>query len=383
MQVEPTLLSWALDRSGRTVSDIAGRKDLKHFREWVAGSRSPSYAQLEKFAHYTHTPVGYLYLSAPPDEPVPIRDFRTIANVGAAARPSVNLLDTIYACQRRQDWYRDYAQREGIEPLDFAASARVGDDVLTVARQIAQRLGFTMAERANQATRNDARLFLVKAIEDLGVLVSVSGTVVGDTHRKLDPQEFRGFTLFDPVAPMIFINGKDTRGAQSFTLIHELAHVWAGDTGLSDAALDALGTQEAEIWANKVAAEVLVPTDSLRAEYGGRIDPDELERLAGYFKVSTLVVLKRVYDGGFLPWGDYQTAYHDELQRVLGFADKESSGNGGDFYKAQPFRVGGHHFVRAVIADTRAGNTLYREAYSLLGAATHSTFEKLAETAMV
>ena len=204
----------------------------------------------------------------------------------------------------------------------------------------------------------------------------VSGIVGINPHRKLDPQEFRGFTLVDNLAPLIFINAADTKAAQIFTLAHELAHIWLGSGGVSDAQLRAFPDSEVEQWCNQVAAEVLVPLEELR-EIFDRRQPlrQALNRLAKHFKVSTLVILRRLHDLGALSREEFWQAYEEELAHLRQF--ERSGAVGGNFYHTLPLRVS-KRFAKAVIVSALEGQTLYREAYQLLGIRKHETFQKLA-----
>jgi Zn-dependent peptidase ImmA (M78 family) len=370
--VRPLMLRWALDRS-RLKPDS---KRYEQFSRWAEGEGSPTFKQLEDFAHATHAPLGYLFLPEPPTETVPIPDFRTLGSVGIQA-PSPDLLDTIYEAQRRQDWFREYVLDRGLPSLPFVGSVTVASDPADVAREIREQLHFGVERRSQFSTFEEALRQLVDSIEELGVLVMVSGIVGSNTHRILDPQEFRGFALTDPYSSLVFVNGADTKAAQIFTLIHEVTHVWLGETALSDAPMADSVQNDHEQWANAVAAEVLVPLDVLRADYRDSVDGMELQRLARLYKVSTLVVLRRVFDAGFLPWDDYRNRYSTELDRLLNLlAGKTSSG--GNYYNTQPLRVS-QAFARAVIVDAMEGRTLYRDAFSLLGTAKQSTFNGMAD----
>ena len=77
-------------------------------------------------------------------------------------------------------------------------------------------------------------------------------------------EEFRGFALTDQYAPLIFVNGKDAKAAQMFTLAHELAHIWLGESGLSGFERLIPGSTQVEEWCNRAASEFLLPSSELR-----------------------------------------------------------------------------------------------------------------------
>ncbi len=370
--VRPGLLAWARDRSGVSAERLASK--FPALDAWESGARHPTLKQLEAFAAATHTPVGYLFLPEPPEERLPLPDFRTVGDI-SVGHASPDLLDTVYQCQQRQEWYRGYSQLHGEPPIPFVATLSTDDDVARAAHQMRATLAFDPIERGR--TWSDALRRLIGEAEEHGVLVMVSGIVGGNTHRKLDPDEFRGFALSDELAPLIFVNGADTKAAQIFTLAHELVHLWLGQSAVSDADMATTSTNVTERWCNQVAAEFLVPVDRLRESDIdlGRLT-DELERLAREFKVSTLVALRRIFDADMLTQKEYRTAYAKELDRVRALMGQRASG-GGDFYKTQPVRVG-KRFARALIESTLEGHTLHRDAFRMLGVKKQGTFRELA-----
>jgi Zn-dependent peptidase ImmA (M78 family) len=177
--------------------------------------------------------------------------------------------------------------------------------------------------------------------------------------------------LADPVAPLVFVNGADTKAAQIFTMVHELAHLHLGNSALSDAAPAKQTDNDEEKWCNQVAAEALVPMADLRGVYRGSPTVSELNRLARRYRVSTLVVLKRLFDAGIFKWDEYQ-------QRVMALLKSGDGNTGGDFYNVHPLRLS-RQFARAVITDTLEGGTQFRDAFSLLGTRKHQTFQNLVE----
>lgn len=369
--VEPALLLWACDRRGLPPEHLAGR--FPKLPDWLGGTAKPTLTQLEAFAAATYTPVGYLFLRTPPVESVPIPDMRTMGS-RRPGRPTPDLLDTIYLCQQRQDWYRDFARASGEPPLDFVGSARTTDDPEQVAGVMRTALGFDVEGRQEARTWEEALRVFVEQAEATGVLVMISGIVGANSHRALDPEEFRGFALCDRVAPVVFINGADTRAAQMFTLAHELAHVWLGESALTDSGAGVLPDAGVERWCNRAAAELLVPLARLRVELRADAALDaEIARLARVFKVSTLVIIRRLHDLGQLDRQEMWQLYEAELARLRTLS---RSRGGGDFYRTQRARVG-RRFARAVFTSTWEGRSSFTEAFRLLGVRKMATFKNL------
>ena len=366
--VNPELLHWALLRSGRTPEGLSGR--FRKLGDWLEGKVQPTLNQLEDFARATHTAIGYFFLPEPPEEVLPIPDFRTLPEARNQP-PSVDLLETIYLCQQRQNWYRDYARLQREPLVAFVGSATLDESPTTVAARMRQHLGFDIEARRQMGTWTEALRAFIRLAEEAGVLVMVSGVVGSNTRRPLDVAEFRGFALADELAPLVFINGKDSKAAQMFTLAHELAHLWLGASGVSDSEARILPDDRTERWSSAVAAELLAPLEAVRAASADQEPlPDTLQRLARHFKVSTLVILRRLFDAGRIDRKTLDTTWQAELERLKRVAP---AGPGGDFYNTLGAHVG-KRLARAVIVSTLEGQTPFTDAFRLLGVRKSRTF---------
>ena len=331
VDVKPKLLRWARERVGCSLESL--RKRFPRLESWESGETRPSFKQLENFARAVFVPIGYLFLAEPPEERVPIPDLRTMASKPLGP-PSPDLLDVLYLCQRRQAWYRDYAKSVGEEPRRFVGSVKIGAPVKETAEAMRQALSFDLEERRSYPTWTEAlRQFIVKA-EELGVLVMVSGVVGSNNRRKLNPEEFRGFALSDDLAPLVFINGADTKAAQMFTLAHELAHLWLGESALSDLRPDSASPHRVERWCNQAAAELLVPIKDLKKTLPRTRPLDAVKDLARQFKVSTLVILRRLLDA------PYRGSAQNRVRPAPGSAHSPRRLQPGSFFLPCP-RTGG------------------------------------------
>ena len=366
------MLRWACERAGYDVAHFVAR--IPQLAAWVRRERHPTLKQLERLAKATHTPLGYLFLPEPPEERLPVPDYRT----GAGARrnrPSPDLLDTLYTMQRRQEWLRESLNEIDAEPLAFVASARLDDEPDAVGREMRRALGLDGGWAAGIGVWQDAVSEMRHAIEQLGVMAVIDGVVGNNTHRRLSVEEFRGFALTDPHAPLIFVNGADAKSAQMFTLAHELAHIWLGTEGLSGFESLFPGGTDVEDWCNRAAAELLAPEQELRAHWRkARRAASPFEALARRFSVSPVVAARRALDLKLIGRDRFFEFYED-------YAGRERRGgtelSGGDFYNNLNTRVG-ELFATQVLRAAMEGRIGFKEAYDVTGLG-GGTFQKYAE----
>jgi len=356
------VLRWAADRAGLSDQDVS--RKFPRWRKWLSGEAQPTMRQLEDFAKRARVPFGYLFLPEPPAEPMPIPDFRTLTD-RSLARPSPDLLDIIYAMQQRQDWLREDQLVFEADPLPFVGSARLSDEPAAIGREMRRCLGLDDGWAAGVSTWTQAVSELRRAIEGQGVMAVINGVVGNNTQRKLDVDEFRGFALSDPFAPLIFVNGADAKSAQMFTLMHELAHIWLGESALSDVGLTPIEAQRLEVWCNQAAAESLVPAaELLRLWPAVKRESERFALVARHFKVSPIVAARRALDRELIDRRDFFVFYDDYREQER--ERERGRKSGGNFYNNQNTRVG-ELFTTRLVQAALEGRTGFLEAYRLTG----------------
>lgn len=319
--IKGNILTWAVERSGLNETKL--RERFPKYTEWITEESKPTLRQLENFANFTRTPLGYLYLLEPPQEELPIPYFRTMDD-NPVEKPSPDLLETVQTMQRRQDWMREYLLDESENALSFVGSVNINSDIKTVAHSIRMTLQLESNWARQYSTWKDASVALREAIDAIGILVTKNGIVGNNTHRKLDIQEFRGFVLIDQYAPLIFINGADYEGAQLFTIAHELAHIWLGFGSAFNLFYLQPFNEEREKFCNNVAAEFLVPETELRlhwAEANQKHKPFKF--LCNIFKVSEIVVARRALDLNFITREEFFAFYNNYKEEQDVFLQRE------------------------------------------------------------
>lgn len=365
--LQPSVLRWARERAGFDQEQLADKLKIGRqvVSEWESSGRI-TVNRVDALAKCTYTPVGHLYLAEPPDDSLPIADFRT-RDDAPPGRPSPNLLETVYQMQRRQMWMSEELLAQETSPLKFVGAFSLDSPPQQVAAAMSEALRLNSGWAAAEGSWTNALRTLKNRIESAGVLVVFNGIVGNNTHRKLDPDEFQGFALVDAYAPLIFVNNADYKTAQIFTLAHELAHILVGRPGLSK--LEALHWtgHSTEKLCDRMAAEFLVPEEELRKRWPkAKLASDPYQDVARYFKVSTVVAARRALDSNLITPSVFFDYYESNKSKTWSGSRQDGSGGGGNFWNNQHWRVGAR-LGAAVSRAVKEGRLSYREAYGLTG----------------
>lgn len=372
--LQPDVLRWARKRAKLQPEELAkkmGVKQPERVLQWEDDGVI-SVAQVDKLAKCTYTPLGFLYSKEPPEDRLPIADFRTREGTPP---PSPGLLETIYLMQRRQAWMRDELIEEGAEPLDFVGAYGMETPTQRVAEAMREALQLTDGWAETQNTWSDALRLFQNRLDVTGVLVCFNGVVGNNTRRKLNQNEFQGFALADEYAPLVFVNSADFKAAQMFTLAHELAHLFIAKSGVSTFEVLQPASNETETFCDKAAAEFLVPEDELRAFWSHAGTNNPYQAIARRFKVSSVVAARRALDLGLIDTEVFLSFYKQNANEWL--INQQSETGGGNFWNTQKWRIG-PRLATAIVRAVREQRMLYREAYNLTGL-WGNTFENIPE----
>jgi Zn-dependent peptidase ImmA (M78 family) len=296
--VEPSLLVWARESAGLSPEEAAGKVQVKteRLRGWEQGEGSPTINQLRELGRIYRRPTAVFYLPEPPKDFMALRDYRRIPGV-QRNEESPELRWEIRLAGYRREVALELAEEWEEEVPLFAVSASITEDIERVAERARGLLGVSMSRQASWETPATALNSWRFALEDAGVLVFQAAEVGVD--------EMRGFSLSERPLPVITVNNKDSYNGRIFSLMHELVHLMLDDSGLcifSEFEPKTTSHQNIELFCNQVAAAILVPAEDLLARPSVRRKgtdaiwpPGDLWDLSGRYKVSSEVMLRRLY----------------------------------------------------------------------------------------
>lgn len=366
VDINNNLLIWAIERAGINIDEVS--KTIPYFSSWLLGKKKPTVKQLEKFAQKVHLPFGYLFLDNPPEEKLPIPFFRTINSQDH--KINLNIYDSVLILQQRQNWLTDYLKENNYPKLNFVGKFSRNPDINEVVNDIRTTLKINEEWARKFSTWEKAKDHLTQLIEDAGIITTFSSIVGNNTRRKIKVDDCRGFVLVDEYAPFMFINSADSKSAQMFTIAHELAHIWIGKSAGFDFRQLQPANNDTEVLCDKIAAEFLVPAKSIEESWKTVKD---ISQLAKHFKVSQIVIARRLLDLGKINKSEFIIFYENYIS--TDFAHSESRESGGDFYKTQRKRLS-VRFISFVNQAVKEHKLLIRDAYNLtnLKGETYHTF---------
>ncbi len=370
VEINPKVIEWAIYNSDYDMDYLL--QTIEHLDKWIKGEQKPTLVQLGKFSNKIHIPFGYLLSKTPPEGALFSADCRTIKDQ-LIRKPSRALAETINDMEAKKLWMRDYRIFQGSEKIDFIGTFKNRKDKTDlIIEKIRKLLNLETDWALHEDSLDKAYNLLKERIENVGVLVMKDALVLGNTSRKLDIKEFRAFVLYDDYAPLIFLNGQDSKAARIFSLLHEFCHLLISDD--DDILIDSKET--AENCCNKVAAEFLMPEKLVLELWKGKDDViTEINTLANKLKVSSLALARLLKSLWKIGDETYEEIYETSISNFEKSKNKTISGNP---YATKRSNLS-TEFVKAVLVSTGEGRTLFGDAYKLLNVSNSKTFNKLTE----
>lgn len=354
-KINPEILRWARETAGLTIENAAEKIGLKSARGVAgadrlalleAGEGEPSQSVLREMVKQYRRPLLAFYMAVPPKIAARGEDFRTLP--AEFSRRDAALLDTLLREVRaRQQMVRALLEAEAeATNLPFIGSFDRAQGADSLAASIVSALDFDLQQFRSGAAAKAPKGFayLRERVEAAGVFVLLIGNL-GSHHSALGVELFRGFALADPIAPFIVINDQDSEAAWCFTLLHELAHIWLGQTGVSGSAP---GTP-IEIYCNDVAGRILLPTAEIAREKDLRGAPQahvvaRIGEIAATRKVSHSMVAYKLYREGIISremWSAVTGFFRQQWVNNRSAARAARSGDSGpSYYVVRRHRLG-------------------------------------------
>lgn len=355
IDINADLLIWAVNRAGYNVEDFMPL--FPKLKDWLENKKKPTFKQLQDFAKKVHVPFGYLFLQKPPKEQLPIPFFRTAKDISSDV--SVNVYDTILQIKQRQEWLNEYLVDNEFEPLEFVGKFNKKSNYRIVVEDIRKALALNEHWAGSFSNWEETLEYLTQKIEDIGIITVFNSVVGNNTHRPIKVEECRGFVLVDEYAPFMFINAADAKAAQMFTILHELAHIWTGESAGFDFRQLQPADDPIENLCDKIASEFLVPHEAFEEKWTGNMN---FENLSKYFKVSPIVIARRALDLNKITKAQFFSFYNRYIDSVKN--KKQTQSGGGDFYRTARKRIS-PTFAAHIEHALQSGQLLYRNAYKL------------------
>ena len=346
------------------------------FHQWIEQKVQPTYDDLETFSKKAKIPFGYLFMSNPPIEEIPLIQQRTNEK-NKTGLPGRDFVDIYYQMKSIQDWMIDYLEFEGAEDLRLPGRLPLNADIHSITSSMRSLL--ELPDDFLIEMDDSVYELLKQRIRNLGVLVIQSSMANGDPERLLNPEEFRGFALFDQKAPLIFINSRDILAGQIFTLLHEFLYVLTGtdDLFVDENCEDGVQTEMEQIFCAAVA-ELMIPSSLFREQW--RLDSHETTKariasLTRTFHEHETLVTRQALASGLIDTDQYQEIKDQFGKTISNTIPGENDPSERMTLQLDPV------FLLALADSVAMGKTTYTEAFRLTNT-TAQTFDQICSEAL-
>ena len=377
--VNPKILTWARETAGFSLeeaakaiglSDAHGQSGAERLAVLEYGDVKPSRSLLLKMAQKYRRSLLVFYLKSPPQKGDRGQDFRTLPGDRLISEDA-SLDALIRDLKTRQSLVKGLLEDEETEPLAFIGSMSMKNGVRSLSQSIQTQTGFHLEAFRSQNTVDDAFVYLRRCVENSGIFVLLIGDL-GSHHSSISTEIFRGFAIADPIAPFVIVNDQDARSAWSFTVLHEVAHLWLGATGVSGGNAE----KEIERFCNDAASEILLPQQELTQIHAVSSLPssevaERISVFAAERKLSRSMVLYKMFRSGYMHetmWRELEGRFaHEWREYVNRKKEKQENLDGGaNYYIVRRHRLG-HMLLNLVNRSIREGLLSHTKAGKVLG----------------
>ncbi|MEM4166708.1 MAG: ImmA/IrrE family metallo-endopeptidase [Candidatus Bilamarchaeaceae archaeon] len=364
IKVKKEILEWILKQLDEPETL---HNSFPKFHEWLSGKVNPTIKQLEKLSKFAGIPLGYIFLEQPPVEeelPIPFYHTNTGINTQKAGK---KLNELIQVMLNRQDWLRKYLIDNNKAGFSSTNKKMFSDcPEVTAPEYIAKKMR-NVLEIDNNWYKKQRNYFvalynIIKKLSDIGINVVFSNSVYNN-RKVLDPDEFRGFVLFDDYVPFIFINVNDNKAFQMFALLYGFALVWLRQSAVFDLKYLQPADNIIAKTCYRIAAEFLAPSEEYKDFWAKNKNTDNIiNSIAKHFKISEIIAARRALDLELITEQEFFSMY----EKYKASYKKPQFSFRSNFCEKQKLRLG-KIFIESVISAVKRGYLLYLEAYRMTG----------------
>ncbi|MCF1585323.1 ImmA/IrrE family metallo-endopeptidase [Tetragenococcus koreensis] len=375
--ITPYVIKYYIDTSNVDLEDLEKDANLKNINGWLDSSAQPTFNQLNQLSKKIKVPFGYLLLNDVQKESSSLIEYRTILN-NEVDKPSRDLLETIDDMEDKQNWMRDFLIRNSYEKLNFVGKFTKEASIQAIAKDIRKTLQIN-EKWFLDCQGNKSFNYLRSKFENAGILVMQNGIVKANTHRPLNVDEFRAFVLVNEYAPLIFINSTDSNGGKIFSLFHELAHIFLGESDLfnDNNVSNPIYRNDLEVLCNNIASELCIPAPYFKELWMENTEKNifnKIQDIAQKCKISMLAVAVKALKNKYIDEEEYYKLRSESLKYYKKEKDRKKK-VGGDGINNATSRID-KRFFEFLSNDIKSGNTQYTDAYRLLNT-NRKTFDKI------